>query len=59
VISDFLFEERDISLIGERPTMRQEFVELGDGIVGDARQHVAKPGKRVDFDQFAGGYETA
>src|SRR5258708_39255080 len=33
----------DSLLIGERPTMRLEFVELGDGIVRDARQHVAEP----------------
>src|SRR5579872_3623092 len=38
--------------IGGSPAMRQEFIELRNGMRGDAREHIAKPGKRVYFHQF-------
>jgi len=39
--------------------MRQEFFEAGDGMFGDAGEYVVEPGKRIDFHEFARGYEAA
>ncbi len=39
--------------------MRQQFVELVDGVVSDPAEHVTEPGERIDFDQLTGGNETA
>ena len=38
--------------------MRQELGKLGDGMGGDAREDVFKPGERIDSDPLAGGHET-
>ena len=34
--------------------MRQQFTEPFDRMVGDASEHIAEPGKRIDLRQFAG-----
>ncbi len=39
--------------------MRQEFFDPGDGMLGDAAEHIMEPGKRIDLDEFARGDEAA
>ena len=34
--------------------MREQFVQVGDGVRRDAREHVAEPGKRLDAAPLAG-----
>jgi hypothetical protein len=36
------------------PSMRQQFTEPFDRIVGDAAEHIPEPSKRIDLRQFAG-----
>ena len=38
--------------------MRQQFFEPLDGMLCDAPEHIAEPGKRIDPDQFAGRNEA-
>ena len=35
------------------PVVRQELVQFLDGMAGDAVEHIAEPGERIDFVQFA------
>ena len=39
--------------------MGQKLVEFVDRVVGDAAEHVAEPGKRINFDEFARSDEAA
>src|ERR1035437_7532701 len=41
------------------PAVRQQFVELLDGMRSDAGEHVLKPCERVHFRQFAGCHEAS
>jgi len=45
--------------INRGPTLRQEFVQLGDRMIGDARENIAEPGERVHFHQFARSDEAS
>jgi hypothetical protein len=37
-----------------RPVPRQQLVEAGRRMIGNARQHVGEPGTRIEFVQFGG-----
>ena len=39
--------------------MRQQVVQVSDRMVGDAGEHIAEPGKRIDSGQFARSDEAA
>ena len=39
--------------------MWQQFIEPGEGKLADAREHIAKPGERIDLHQLAGSYKAA
>ena len=41
------------------PLVRQQLGELGDGVCGDARQHILEPSVRIDSHALTRGYETA
>src|SRR5258708_4698525 len=41
------------------PTMRQQLFESLDGMLRETCEHIAKPGERIDPDQFARSNETA
>src|ERR1700686_2304200 len=41
------------------PAVWQQFIEPVDGVVGDAAENVAEPGKRIYLNEFAGSDETA
>src|SRR5690349_11314083 len=44
--------------IGQRPAMRQELIQLGDGMIGDTREHIAEPSERIHFHQLTGSYKA-
>ena len=44
---------------GGGPAVREQFVELLDGVRSDPGEHVLKPGEWVHFSQFARGYEAS
>jgi len=39
--------------------VRQQSFEAPDGVLCDAPEHAAEPGKRIDSDKFAGRNEAA
>ena len=39
--------------------MRQEFIQLGDRMIGDAREHIVEPGERIHFHQLARSDKTS
>ena len=39
--------------------MRQKVVELGDRIIGDALEHIAEPGERINAEKLAGSDKAA
>jgi hypothetical protein len=39
--------------------MGHQFIEFGDGMVGDSAKHIAEPGERIDLHEFTGGDEAA
>jgi hypothetical protein len=42
-------------ILGFLPVPRQQFVEPGGGMVGDAGEHVGEPGLRVDVVELGRG----
>jgi hypothetical protein len=40
------------------PVVRQQLTEAGDGVLWDAREHVAEPGERLHPVPLAHGYEA-
>ena len=45
--------------MGDSPAMREQLIELIDGIIGNAAKNIAKPGKRVNLHQFARSNKAA
>ena len=41
------------------PAMRQQFIKLGDGMIGDRREYITKPSERIDFHQLARSHKAA
>ena len=39
--------------------MRQEFVQLGDRMIGNAREHIVEPGEGIHFHQLARSNEAS
>ena len=39
--------------------MGQKFFDPRNGMSGNAAEHIAEPGKRIDLDEFAGRDKTA
>ena len=41
------------------PVVGKQFAQPGDGVLRDAREHIAKPGKRLDAGSLAGSDEAS